>query len=106
MGGTASLYSSEKSKSLVLDKNRTIVPRSFGSWSRHHTDDISLASHLLTLNRLLALNTTGSLNEREVMLIVYRIYFNSISYTCFLVSGQYQVQGGDATTISFRILKK
>lgn len=73
-----------------------MVPRLFGLWSRHHTDDVNLASHLLTLNRLLTINTTGSLNEREVMLIVYRIYFNSISDICFLLSGQYQEQDGDA----------
>ena len=69
VGATAVLDSSEKSKYLVLDRNRTMVPRSFGSRSRHHTDDVSLASHLLTLYRLLTLNTSGSLNEREVMLI-------------------------------------
>jgi len=81
VGATAGLDSSEKSKSVVLDRNRTMVPRSFGSWSRHHTDDVSLASHLLTLNRLPTLNTTGSLTEREVMLIVYSRYFNNISDT-------------------------
>lgn len=79
----------------VLDRTNTMVPRSFSSYSRHHTDGVSLASHPLTLNRLLTLNTTGSLNEREVMLIVYRKYFNIISDSCLLVSGQYQKEDGD-----------
>jgi hypothetical protein len=95
VGATASLDTSEKNKSLALDRTRTMVPRSFGLWSRHHTDDVSMASYLLTLNRLLTVNKTGSLNENEVMLIVYCIYFNSISDICFFVSGQYQGQDGD-----------
>jgi hypothetical protein len=117
-------------KLVANSRNRTTVTRSFGSWSRHHTAGVSPASHLLTLTRLLTLNTIGSLNEREVMLIAYRIYrkghekvarlpfafafrycinfciyatlrtrdtfswpilyFNSISVTCFLVSGKQQ----------------
>jgi len=66
VGATARMDSSEKRKSLVRDRNRTMFPRSFGSWSRHHTDGVTLASHLLTLNRLLTLKTTGSLNEMDV----------------------------------------
>jgi hypothetical protein len=71
VGATAVLDSSEKRKSIVIDRNKTVVPRSFGLWSRHYTDGVSLASHLLTLIRHLTLNKTASLNEREVLLIVF-----------------------------------